>query len=553
MQLGCCVVPSRRSREKLIAWGWSARLDFENCSRSLWRIKAGSWASRPAVRPSPRTGSIRIGRATVHVLELALAAWTGLLGVLLLIVGSADVVELVDLWRSNRRDDTARPPQLDNGSQPLVSIHLPICSEPPEVVIKTLDSIAGLHYRNYEVIVVDNNTSDESLWFPIKEYCASGGSQYRFFHLPKWPGYKAGALNFALANAADDAEIIAIIDADYTVDSNYLCTLTSHFSDPTVKFVQAPQAYRLPNRPTLHTLLMAWEYWQFFAVGMRLRAKRNAVMLHGTMVLVRKSALEAVHGWSEWCLTDDSEMGIRLLSLGGRAVYVPVPYGRGLTPFTHEDFLRQRRRWVIGGAQQLRKHWRELIGVKLARKDSQLTIGQRLHFLHGWVTWIRDALLVIAWLTFVTDSALLTVLSVGVTQLNILSYGILAAVGLNLLRNFFVYRFCLRRHVVTSLAMAAFILGMTRTIGMAWINGMTPGAKPFFKTPKRTQSADRKDLPLTDFVILLLTSIPLLAIQVTAVSAAATCCFFLITLCSAGTRVLAALELSTSSTNYTAQ
>jgi cellulose synthase/poly-beta-1,6-N-acetylglucosamine synthase-like glycosyltransferase len=473
------------------------------------------------------------------------------LGILLFIISFADVIELVDLWRSNRRDDNALPNQVDGGGEPRVSIHIPICSEPPEVVINSLDAIALLHYRNYEVIVVDNNTSDERLWFPIKDYCASNGSRYRFFHLSTWPGYKAGALNFALAKTVEDAEIVAVLDADYAVDPNYLNTLTSYFSDPTVKFVQAPQAYRLPNRPTLHTLLISWEYWQFFVVGMQLRAKRNAIMLHGTMVLVRKSALEAVCGWSEWCVTDDSETGIRLLSSGGRAVYVPMPYGRGLTPFTHEDFLLQRRRWVIGGAQQLRMHWKELIAGKLARKDSQLTIGQRLHFFQGWVAWIRDALLVLAWLTFMTGSAILILAPGGVIQLSILSYGVLMAVGLSFLRHFIVYRYYLRRSIVGSLAMTGFVLGMTRAIGMAWINGMVPGAKPFFKTPKRRHTSGRNSFPYTDSVILFFTSIFLLITEVTSLGIAVVFCFLLVTFCSAGTSVLAVLKLSASSSDYT--
>ena len=66
-----------------------------------------------------------------------------------------------------------------------------------ELVAKTLNGLAALDYPNFEVLVIDNNTVDEKVWQPVEQYCARLGERFRFFHLPKWPGYKAGALNFA--------------------------------------------------------------------------------------------------------------------------------------------------------------------------------------------------------------------------------------------------------------------------------------------------------------------------------------------------------------------
>ena len=99
-----------------------------------------------------------------------------------------------------------------------------------------------------------------------------------------------------------------------------------------------------------------WEYWQFFEIGMVLRAERNAAMLHGTMCLINKKALASVGGWGEWCLTEDSELGLRILCAGYQGVYLKKSYGYGLLPFKFIDYKRQRWRWVIGGAQQLRMY-----------------------------------------------------------------------------------------------------------------------------------------------------------------------------------------------------
>ena len=89
---------------------------------------------------------------------------------------------------------------------PLVSIHVPTHAEPPELVIATLNALAGLRYPHYEVLVIDNNTHDAALWRPLEAHCARLGSRFRFFHLEDWPGAKAGALNYALTQVSPEAE-----------------------------------------------------------------------------------------------------------------------------------------------------------------------------------------------------------------------------------------------------------------------------------------------------------------------------------------------------------
>src|SRR2546428_10345 len=84
-------------------------------------------------------------------------------------------------------------------------------AEPPEMVIETLDSLARLDYSNYEVIVIDDNTADERLWRPVEAHCRKLG--FKFFHLENWPGFKSGALNFALTKTDPYAEIVGVVDS----------------------------------------------------------------------------------------------------------------------------------------------------------------------------------------------------------------------------------------------------------------------------------------------------------------------------------------------------
>jgi len=111
----------------------------------------------------------------------------------------------------------------------MVSLHVPVYNEPPEVVERTLRTLAVLDYPNFEVLVVDNNTPDASAWRPLEQVCRDLGPRFRFMHLDRWPGFKSGALNFALTQTDPRAEIIGSIDADYQVDRDFLRDLTPFF------------------------------------------------------------------------------------------------------------------------------------------------------------------------------------------------------------------------------------------------------------------------------------------------------------------------------------
>ena len=75
---------------------------------------------------------------------------------------------------------------------------------------------------NYECVVVINNTPDTALWLPIEEHCRALGERFKFVRADDIVGFKAGALRLALIHTAADAEVIAVIDADYVVHPDWL-------------------------------------------------------------------------------------------------------------------------------------------------------------------------------------------------------------------------------------------------------------------------------------------------------------------------------------------
>src|SRR5207248_3213781 len=153
--------------------------------------------------------------------------------------------------------------------RPFVSLQIPAYNEPPDMLIQTIKSVESIDYPNFEVVVIDNNTTDPEAWKPVEEYCASRGRRVKFVHVENLSGFKSGALNLLLREGHIDsqAEILGVIDADYLIDPSFLSSMVGYFADPKVAFVQAPQDYReYQGDPYLTACYDAYKY--FFTTTM---------------------------------------------------------------------------------------------------------------------------------------------------------------------------------------------------------------------------------------------------------------------------------------------
>jgi len=403
---------------------------------------------------------------------------------LLLIVLLTEAIEFVEvIW--TRHGERHFKPFDDKAVSPTakVSIHVPIHNEPPEMVKETLRALSQIDYENYEVLVLDNNTTDPEVWQPVRDYCATLGPRFRFFHLENWPGFKAGALNFGMEKTAPDAEIVAVIDSDYQIEPNWLKTMVPYFDKRDVGFVQAPQDYRDRHESAFKNMAY-WEYAGFFHIGMVQRNNFNAIIQHGTMTLVRKSALEKVGGWAEWCICEDAELGIKLYRAGYDSVYVNHSFGRGLTPDTLAGYITQRFRWAYGAVQIVKHHWDAL--APWARRKNGLSGAQRYYFLAGWLPWFADGLA----LLFTTASIVLSVWALYQPHLVYLPVAafLIPTIGsfaFKVIRSLWLYAVRIRDcSFLESLGAGVAALGLTHTVAKAMLNGMITTSKPFIRTPK---------------------------------------------------------------------
>jgi cellulose synthase/poly-beta-1,6-N-acetylglucosamine synthase-like glycosyltransferase len=293
-------------------------------------------------------------------------------------------------WR--RRITSTTPLAVPDSELPMVSLHVPAHNEPPEMVIDTLRSLTRLDYPRYEVILIDDNTDDESLWRPVEAWCARHADQgFKFAHLDDWPGYKSGALNYVLRQlTSEEADVIGIIDSDYQVQPGWLRRCAPAFADPWIGFVQTPQDYRGWQDARYYRRLY-YSYKYFFAVSQPSRNEHDGAIFAGTMGLIRRVALDELGGWDEWVITEDAELSLRLLRAGWHGLHVDEVFGRGIMPLTFEALKGQRYRWCFGGIQILRVHWRSLLPGRASRAN-HLTSGQRWAYLSGALQWYGDLL-----------------------------------------------------------------------------------------------------------------------------------------------------------------
>ena len=497
------------SRQAKFAWtGPVSNPDF-------WKIASlavllGLLLSIP-VLAKPRTTAVEAGAMTAagHVVgawfATIVAFWNGHyfvpgsafalgLGVLLLIplvvIALARIEELANvIFGHGPRRLIAGPLAAVDGFLPKVSVHIPAHYEPPEMLQATLDAVARIDYPNFECVVVINNTPDPAFWAPIEAHCRALGDRFKFVNADNLAGYKAGALRLALAHTAPDAEIIGVIDADYVVQPDWLKDLVPAFADARVGMVQAPQDHRDRHRSVMHDAMNA-EYSGFFDIGMVQRNEANAIIVHGTMCLIRRAAMDAAGGWSSDTICEDTDLGLTILERGWQIHYTNRRYGHGLLPDTFEAYKKQRYRWAYGGFQILKKHWRQLLP-----RGSRLTREQKREFGLGWLNWlgaesigVTVALLNLVWVPVVAFAGI-------AIPDKILTLPILAAFAVSFAHFVALYRLRVRippRQMLGAVfAAMAVQLTVARAVGLGvWTEGL-----PFTRTAKGGATRKGPDFP----------------------------------------------------------
>ena len=282
---------------------------------------------------------------------------------------------------------TPRLRALGEFATPVFSIHVATHSEPPAMVIRTLQALRRQNWPTnaYEIIVMDNNTSDAGLWGPVEDFCASQGGNLKFLHKTGVQGAKAGALNIALDHSRTDTSHIVTVDADYVVSPDFLSTAAAALERTGADYVQFPQSYLGASGAAAG---VDAELEEYFRSNAAVADEAEAVLLTGTLCVISKDALVAAGGWSGVTTTEDAEMGVRLCNAGFTGRFINQVVGQGLLPFSLSDLEQQRYRWCSGNFQTLLKHCQTIF----TRKGS-MGLHKRLVIISQLTAWFNLALL----------------------------------------------------------------------------------------------------------------------------------------------------------------
>jgi hypothetical protein len=225
--------------------------------------------------------------------------------------------------------------------------------------------------------------------------------------------------------------------------------------------------------------IMNGEYAGFFDIGMVQRNEQDAIIVHGTMCLIRRAAMEMAGGWAGDTICEDTDLGLAIIEHGWSTHYTNTRYGFGLLPDTYEAFRKQRHRWAYGGFQIVKKHWRRFLPGA-----SRLSPGQKREFTLGWLNWLGAeslgvvvAILNLIWVPVVSFA------DIAIPD-KILTLPIIAAFVVSLVHFVALYR--LRVKVTLGQLLGAMIAAMSVqwTVSRAVANGLITEHLPFARTSK---------------------------------------------------------------------
>jgi poly-beta-1,6 N-acetyl-D-glucosamine synthase len=239
-----------------------------------------------------------------------------------------------------QRDDTL----------PLITLIVPAFNE-GKVIQPALRNLLTLEYPDYEVIVVDDGSDDDT--YALASQVSRESSKVHVRVVTKKNGGKADALNTGLALAR--GEFVMCMDGDTKLSRNALRAMIRHFDDPRVGGVAGN--VRILNRENFLTKTQALEYIEGLAMVRKAQSfVRTVNIIPGPCAMFRKSVVRSLGGYDMDTFAEDCDITLKLVVGGWHIAYEPLAVAWVETPSRMIDLLKQRYRWTRGILQAMRKH-----------------------------------------------------------------------------------------------------------------------------------------------------------------------------------------------------
>jgi len=238
---------------------------------------------------------------------------------------------------------------------PRVTIQLPMYNE-MYVAQRLIDAVCGIDYPRelLEIQVLDDSTDETS---EIARACVERnralGHDVVYVHRDNRQGFKAGALEHGLKSAR--GELVAVFDADFVPNPDFLKRTVPFFADTGVGMVQVRWGH-LNRDFSVLTQAQSIFLDGHFVIEHTARHRSGCFFnFNGTAGIWRRTCIEDAGGWQHDTLTEDLDLSYRAQLKGWRFIFLPEVISPAEVPVDMNAFKSQQHRWAKGSIQTAKK------------------------------------------------------------------------------------------------------------------------------------------------------------------------------------------------------
>jgi cellulose synthase/poly-beta-1,6-N-acetylglucosamine synthase-like glycosyltransferase len=254
------------------------------------------------------------------------------------------------------------------GFYPFVSIIVPVYNE-EKVVADSIKSLLELNYSNYEIIVVNDGSTDKTkeVAAQLVGYQKGRYSDIKVSLIDKPNGGKSRALNAGIRYSK--AEIVLCMDGDSQLSPDSVRLAVRHFVNPEIGAVAGN--VKVINRGKFYTDLQALEYIEGLNMARSAQSFVRLVnIIPGPLGLFRKKAVEEAGYYSSDTFAEDADLTLKILANGWKIYYEPNSISFTEAPAKLQQLLKQRYRWTRGILQSIRKHKKLMVNPTINFGDT---------------------------------------------------------------------------------------------------------------------------------------------------------------------------------------
>ncbi|MBL4585536.1 MAG: glycosyltransferase family 2 protein [Flavobacteriales bacterium] len=366
---------------------------------------------------------------------------------------------------------------------PYVTVQLPIFNE-LYVVERLLTKVAQLDYPldRLEIQVLDDSTDETAkIALTLVEELQKTGLDIQHITRTERTGFKAGALACGLKFCK--GEFVAIFDADFLPEKDFLLKTLPYFADKKIGLVQTKWEH-LNQNFNLLTRLMSMALDSHFTIEQKGRNSNGDFMnFNGTAGIWRKTCINDSGGWSADTLTEDLDLSYRVQLKGWKMKYVEEFTSPAEIPAYIQAIRTQQYRWNKGGAEVARRNL-----IKVMKAD--IPFHTKMHALFHL---LNTGIFICVFVAAVVSVPLLFFLATSGINQDVLTYAYVFFIGFIILSGFY-WTSIRQRHTNALKATFWFVIyfpiflslsmGLSLYNSIAVMEGYLGIRSPFLRTPK---------------------------------------------------------------------